>query len=312
MAVNPYFGPGEVRQWEDVTRELANSLIDEFAASGRCEFVADFSGPFPASLISRQILHFPEESIPELRHNINIGVFGIENPDGSRAFDPAGFVGVLENARAFLERRRNEPPVDDIIGALLGVEIEDGEPVTMDERAHILYTLIFAGLDTTTSTLAAAMHFMAGEPEVYERLRDDRSLLPAAVEEFIRLFHPVTCVGRFASRDSQIEGVDVKQGDQIALFLAGANVDPEEFGNGEFDLDRESNRHLSFGFGPHRCLGSHLARMSIRVALDVLLDRLPNFQVDDSEPMESATNQRRQILRLPLKFDPERAVLLNG
>ncbi|MDA3038936.1 MAG: cytochrome P450 [Actinomycetota bacterium] len=303
VALNPYFGPAAVRQWEDVTRELASSLVDGFAADGRCEFVGDFSGPFPAMLISRQILHFPEEDIPELRHNIHLGVFGIVNPDGSREFDPAGFVGVLQNARALLERRSNEPPVDDIIDAILTFEVTEGEPVTMDERAQILYTLIFAGLDTTTSTLAGAMFHLAGDRELYARLCADRSLIPAAIEEFLRYYTPGTCFARFASQDTQVLGVDIKAGDQVAIFMAAANLDPKEFGDPQIDIDREVNRHISFGFGPHRCLGSHLARMTLRVALDVLLDRLPNFRVDESETMEVATNQRRQTLRLPLSFD---------
>jgi cytochrome P450 len=300
--LNPYFNPARVADIEGEVRAIANGLIDNCLGSGEIEFVGDFAAPFAADVISRCVLHFPDADMPSLGSAIKRGLYGVVNDDGSREFDPAGFTEVHQYATAYLATRKRVPGSGDVVDAIVEFDVDDGEPVSDEERALVLYTLIFAGLDTTSSTLAAAVSYLSENTSMLEMLRDDSSMLPAAVEEFLRLLNPGVCFGRYATQDISVGGADIRAGDQLAVFYAAANRDPREFGDPSIRLGRSPNRHVAFGYGVHRCLGSHLARMTLRVALEQLTRRVEHWTVPAGGCIDSATNQRRQILSLPLRL----------
>jgi cytochrome P450 len=162
--------------------------------------------------------------------------------------------------------------------------------------------LLIAGIDTTWSAIGASLWHLARTPADRERLVRDRSLLPTAMEEFLRAFAPVT-MARLVREDMHWQGVDMKADDWILLSFPAANRDPAQFDRaGDVVIDREINRHAAFGLGIHRCVGSHLARMELRVALETWLERIPEFTLADPEAVRWSTGQIRGPRALPLRI----------
>ena len=196
---------------------------------------------------------------------------------------------------------REARPGDDLLTSLVHAEI-DGERLSREEILDICFLLILAGLDTVTATLGCNVAYLAANPEQRVRLVADPSLIPSAVEELLRWETPVTAVPRIATRDVTVGGVEIKQGELVTMLLGAANVDAAHFeAADQVDFERERNIHTAFGVGPHRCLGSHLARMELQVALEEWHRRIPDYRIKAGET-PTVSPGIREFLYLPLEW----------
>jgi cytochrome P450 len=178
---------------------------------------------------------------------------------------------------------RRAQPEDDLLSGFIAAEI-DGERLTTEDILDISYLFLLAGLDTVTASLGCAVSYLASHPDHQQALRDDPARIPAAVEELLRWETPVPGVPRLTTRDVDIAGTTIPAGQTVTCLLASANTDGAEFPEPEsVDFDRPANRHLAFGGGVHRCLGSHLARLEMRVALEELHRRIPAYAIAPGE-----------------------------
>lgn len=294
--INPYFTPAAVAKWEDATRALVHRLADGFLERGACEFMGEFARAFPALAFFELAIGAPADEIEHVAHLASRSSTP-QAPDARECW-----LGLYEWIKAFTARRREEPPRGDVVDAIVGGSI-DGRPLTEDEIIGMVQLLILGGLETTAGALGQMFARFAREPEVADLLRTDPSRIPDAVEELLRLDPPFIAEARTAMRDVEIGGKRIAAGDKVLIYWASANRDAGEFSNpDEFDLTRERNRHLSFGLGPHRCAGSNLARMNLRVALEELLPHMLNLAVAADAKIQYHSTLTRSPLTLPLTF----------
>lgn len=207
-----------------------------------------------------------------------------------------------------LAERRAQGLGDDITSAIMATEIEmDGvqRPLTDDELNAMFFLLLIAGLHTTQGSLAWSVIHLSAHPDQRQQLVDDPSMVTDAVEEVLRIEASVS-VGRKVTQDTVLGGVPLKAGDQLLIVLPAVNRDSREFdAPDDFNVERTPNRHLTFGSGPHRCVGSHLARIELRIALEELNRRLPDYRVDPDGQVLQHASQVRGVLQLPVVFTAE-------
>lgn len=298
--INAYFTPAAVAPWEGRTRELVTRLIDGFAGDGRCDFMAAFARPYPALSFFDVAINAPADQVEKVAYLASKS--GSPNdPDAA-----ACWAGLSEWIRDFVEQRRQGEPRGDVVDAVIHAEIE-GRPITPEEVIGTVQLLILGGLETTAGALGAMMIRFCREPEVADLLRRRPDLIPAAVEEMLRLDGPFICVARTAVHDAELAGRAVKEGDKVLISWAGANRDGREFPEPDrFDPERASNRHLAFGAGPHRCAGSHLARLNLRVAVEELLPRLADLRLEGGAGADIRFHStfNRAPLAVPIEFTP--------
>jgi len=300
--LDPEFAPKKMAALEPDFRKLVNEVIDKFADEGGCDFHEDFATPLPSTFFLR-LTALPLSDLPvflQWRDNII-------RPD----VDPGDFDAAAEiraatgrEIYAYFERaldERTERRDDGLLSRLLDAEVE-GHSLTREELLDICYLLIIAGLDTVTATLDCFVHRLARHPEERRLLVDDPSLAPAVVEEYMRFEAPVMVTPRTVKQDVTLGGVDLRAGDNVTLVLGAGNLDDAEFDHAEtVDFDRGRNRHLSFGGGSHRCLGSHLARLEVRVALEEWHRRIPDYRIPEGADFHFSPGIR-QTNTLPLVF----------
>jgi cytochrome P450 len=289
-------------------RKLADELIDSFVGDGRVEFHDAFAKPLPCTIFL-SVFGMPLEDFDFLvgskdRILKNEGTTLEEHEAiGNEAGDR-----LREHLLMRLEQRRREGFTrDDLIGRFMTFEV-DGERLSDDEIANIMHLFTIAGLDTVTSSLACIAGWLARHPEQRRRVVAEPSLLPAAIEELMRFESPVVGSGlRWATEDTEVNGVPVREGDMVFFSWATANLDPGTFASPmSVDFDRTDNRHVGFAAGIHRCLGSHLARLELRVAMDQMHRRIPDYWITPGEEAEYEWAGVRQARRLPLTFSATR------
>jgi len=279
--LNTLFSPHAIAKTESFMHRLADELIDRFCTEGRADLHKDFALPFPA-IVTLRLLGFPTENWEELTtFDVDPSNYNDTHPEGMDNGEVEPHAPIYDMiAKLAAERRRDGR--DDVISALVRADI-DGEPFTDDELHRMMRILINGGLLTTTDAIGNALHLMSLQPDIRHELQTDESQLDVAVEEFLRLEAPVVGLARTVTRPVEVEGRAMEPGDKVLMVWASANRDEDVFTRaGEFVLGRKSNRHMSFGVGIHRCLGSHLARLEIRVALEHLLRRLPDYTIDEA------------------------------
>jgi cytochrome P450 len=295
----PAFGPSAIEAMTPVTRALAESLIDEHFSDGSGDAAADFARHIPVRIIAT-MLGIPLED--EERFTgwvVRTLQEGFQNLDG--AMDTLGEM-TMYFAEKVAERRAMAPEErpDDVLTLL--IQAETDEPMT---DAHLLGTcflLLIAGIDTTWSAIGSSLWHLATHPEDQQRLRDDPSLLPSAIEEFLRVYSPVT-MARYVTEDTEFNGCPMKEGDKILMAFPAGNRDPELFEDPEdIRIDRQKNRHFAFGSGIHRCLGSNLARMEMKVAIETFLEKVPTFEIADPDAVTWTGGQVRGPRCVPLRF----------
>lgn len=293
------FSPAGIQSLEPFISETADRLIDGFIAKGEADLAGEFSFLLPTMVIA-EIMGIPAEDQDQFR-GWTLAILDVSEPQAA--------VKAVKAFQAYcltLIARRREAPGDDLTSHLVHSAV-DGRPLTDDELLGYLLELIVAGHETTTSAIGNDLLFLGRNPGVRDRLRSDPALLPTVVEELLRFESPVQVLRRTVTRDVERGGQHLRRGDTVILLWGSANRDAEEFPAGdEFDPSRANNRHLAFGCGPHRCLGSHLARTEITIALDRVLARLPDYEVDESG-VERYMGIVRSTRRLPVRFEPGRA-----
>jgi cytochrome P450 len=305
--LTPLFSPSATERRTAEVRAIARDLVDGFAARGRCDVVSDFAEALPARETMR-LVGLPEERWRECLDNIHIGVHESAR-DLDKAVDAMIEVAVL--LAEAMEAREAEP-ADDVISFLLSAEF-DGRPVSEEEILDICLLMLFGGLDTTASVIGFGLAYLAGRTEERKLLIAEPERIPLAVEEFLRYFAPVQGLARTATADTTLGGQTIKEGDKLWILWASANHDEVEFPEPErIILDRNPNRHLAFGVGVHRCLGSNLGRLMARVAFEEFLARIPDYRLesDEFDVIEDA-GIVYALTTLPVVFDPQ-PVLTGG
>ena len=288
-------------------RQLVNELIDRFVDRGECDFHADFSVPLPCTVFL-QLCGLPLDEIDTfLEWKDNIIRPQIHHP--AAADDPEVAAQVRRDTGTAIydyfqtvisDRRSNER--DDVFARFAQGEI-DGETMSDDQMLDVGFLFILGGLDTVTSTLDCSIAHLGREPARRDELVEHPDRIPAAIEELLRVHTPVMQVLRVVKAPFEMHGVEMTPGDHVVVMLGAGNTDPSEFGAtaGNLEFSREANRHLAFGGGPHRCLGSHLSRFELRIALEELHRRIPDYRVPDGAELNYSPGIR-EIEHLPLTF----------
>jgi cytochrome P450 len=210
---------------------------------------------------------------------------------------------IYEYFQAVVDKRRAEPDASDLLGRIMSAEV-DGEKLTDDEILDVCFLFIIAGLDTVTDSLDCMFAYLAQEPDHRRQVVEHPEIIPSAIEELLRWESPVPAVARVAASDVEVEGCPIHAGEHVMLLLASANTDDGAHpGVDTVDLQREPNPHLAFGGGVHRCLGSHLARMELRVALREFHKRIPDYKLAEGTVLEY-TPGLRSVEYLPIVFPP--------
>jgi cytochrome P450 len=279
--LDPMFSPKKVLQLEGQIRALAVDLIEKFAPNGRAELFEELCVPLPC-LTFPSLVGAPRE---HLDFFLEFSA-GVVHPAGETAeevtanMESAG-AKILEYFVNFLgEKRRTADQHDDVVATLIKSQIDD-EPLAEADLINIVFLLMFAGLDTVTSSLSCIFNYLGQHPDKRRQLVEDPSLIPAAVEELMRYETPSPAGMRYPQEDIDLgDGLVAKAGEAINVVLSSGNLDPTHFENPmEVDFRRGRTDHLAFASGTHRCLGSHLARLELRLAVRELLARIPDFTV---------------------------------
>lgn len=291
----PWFSNTRVDEYEVYTRELCRRLVNGFIEDRRADAAADYAQQIPVRVIGL-VLGVPESMSDTFTGWVrDLLEFAL---DRERVTKSRG--ELLQYFIAEMETRRAQPGTD-LISTLLHTEV-DGKPVP---DAHILGTValtLIAGVDTTWSGIGSALYHLATHPEDRRRLVAEPELIPTAVEELLRAYSPVT-MARLVVDDIEVQGCPMKAGDKVLLNFPAANRDPAAFPDADrVVIDREVNRHVAFGAGIHRCAGSNLARMEMRVAVEEFLRRIPEFELEAGGEITWAGGQVRGPRQLPVVF----------
>lgn len=308
VALQPLFSPNRMKALTDEIRDVINELLDGFAGKGEAEFISEFAHELPTRVFLT-LMDWPADDAPmftEMTDTVLMGKPGASEEESSQATVAAGLEMIGYFQKIVDERRAN--PGDDITSTLIHteVELEDGKRLLTDEELNrMFFLLLIAGLHTVQGSLAWSIIHLFNNPDQRDALVDDETLIPSAVEEILRI-EAAVIPGRAATRDVELGGVQIKKGEQLILMLCSANRDDAEFEDPEeLNLERHPNRHLSFGSGAHRCIGSHLARIELSLALEELHRRIPDYELIESDPPILHAGQVRGCARLPIRFTPE-------
>jgi cytochrome P450 len=292
----PAFTKAAVSRQEPATRALCHSLIDAFGDRDVVDAAGDYAQHIPMRVIAA-MLGFPPEDGPQFRTFVENTLEGVNLPPDERI---ARMTQLFDYLVAQVHDHLDHPR-EDLTTYLIDAELH-GQKLEPSHVVGTLVLLLIAGIDTTWSAIGASLWHLAKTPADRERLVAEPGLLPTATEEFLRAYAPVT-MARLVREDMHWRGVDMKADDWILLSFPAANRDPAQFDRaGEVVIDRQANRHAAFGLGIHRCVGSHLARMELRTALEVWLERIPRFTLDDPAAVRWSAGQIRGPRTLPLRI----------
>jgi cytochrome P450 len=273
--VNAALSPQAVTRHTDVIREKAIALLEPLEGRTQFDLVRDFAGPFPRD-VALELIGVPTEDLAKISEWTEVLTFTPrDNPEGQQAgADLFGYLG------AFVASRAGEPPRDDLVSLIVGADI-DGEPMPPLEQMSYVALLLFGGLHTTTHAIAGFLVALAERPELRRRLIDEPELMTAAVEEALRYTSPSSHLGRLTTRDVELGGCPIPAGSRVMASLGSANFDPQRFDDARaIRLDRGAAPNAAFGLGPHRCVGSHLAKLQMAIAYSEFLKRFPDYTVD--------------------------------
>jgi cytochrome P450 len=294
----PAFSAKRIAQLEPFTRALCEELLDAVAGKTELDAAVDYAQHIPLRVIVR-MLGFPQEDAEIFRRFIRMVLEDVDATAEERQAQQEE--GELD---AYMDTRIAEhlaEPQDDLTSFLLDAEL-DGNKLDPDHVRGTMVLLMIAGIDTTWSAIGASLWHLAQRPEDRQRLAREPGLMDTAVEEFLRALAPVT-MARLVAKDFEFQGCPMKEGDWVLLPFPAANRDPEVFPDAdEVLLDRTENRHAAFGLGIHRCLGSHLARMELRVALEEWMQRYPDFELADPGEVTWSAGQVRGPRSVPVRI----------
>src|SRR3954452_5369008 len=306
--------PARLRENEEAMWQLADRQLDQFVATGKCELVRDFAGPFTLLVIA-DLLGIPEEDRPEFQEELQGSKRRVDNlgstGEGTLSHNPLGFL--YDRLARYVEDRRANPR-NDVITGMATATFPDGSLPSVEDVTRLAAHLFGAGQETTVRMLAAGLQLLAEQPELQQQLRDDRSLIPDFVEEILRYESPVKGDFRVARVATTVGDVKVPAGTTIMVLNGAANRDARKFENpNEFRLDRRNSRqHLTFGRGIHTCPGGPLARAEGRISFEKLLDRMLDIRIDEEQHGPAIARRYnyaptfilRGLNRLHLEFTP--------
>ena len=288
-----------LERWErELVGPIVHEFVDHFADRGSAELVRELTFPFPVKVIAG-MLGLPHEDLPQFhRWAVELISLSVDFERGIAASQALG-----DYFRPILTARR-QAPEGDLMSILAHAEL-DGQRLTDDEIFAFLRLLLPAGAETTYRSSSNLLFGLLTHTDQLDDLRNDRSLMDRATEEGLRWEPPLTGIMRLCTKDTEVCGVEIRAGAVIQVNMGAANHDETRYENAEeFDIHRPQKQHLAFAFGPHRCIGMHLARMETRVALNAILDRLPNLKLDPTAEDVHITGQGfRAPRRLPVVFD---------
>jgi cytochrome P450 len=291
----PFFSPTAIARWEQPIRDICADLLDRLDGRTECDAAADYAQEIPGTLTAR-MLAVPDEDTPMFRawmHDLLEA--GPVDPELARTTSNA----MLDYMRDLVAA--GAPGGDDVVSFLLAQE-RDGAPLPESEMIRTLFLLLVAGIDTTWSAIGSSMLHLASHPDDRRRLVEEPGLVPTAVEEFLRAYSPVS-VGRVANPGAEVAHCPVEAGEWLLMAFPSANRDHEAFERAdEVVIDRAVNRHVAFGVGVHRCLGSNLARLEMNIALQMWLERFPEFELIHPEEVWYSPGILRGPRRIPVRL----------
>lgn len=296
------FTPRRVADLEPQVRALTARYIDGFVAAGQCDIVQDFAARLPMDVVS-ELLGVPPADRDGLRHSADM----VLHREEGRADIPATARQASGQLIAYFrelvaERRRN--PASDLTSALLDVEIDGGRLEDRDVIAF-LFLMIIAGNETTTKLIGNALFWLWKNARERDRVRHDPTLIPNWIEETLRYDSSTQMLARTVTRDTELHGQRLRQGDRLLLLIGSANRDERTFANPDaFDVLRDTTQHIAFGKGTHFCLGAALARLETRVALEAIQARVPDYEIDTAKLVRVHSPNVRGFASIPITFAP--------
>jgi len=301
VLLDPYFSPRQMAKREEAVTALVNEFIDGFIDNGRCEFTSEFAVPLPCTVFLK-LMGLPVEDLDfflQIKDGIIRG-----NGEPNLVKQMAARKAAGEQFYAYFDEAFDRIIANRTDGLLLELNDAevDGTKLTREEIIDICYLFIIAGLDTVTDSLCCFWAHLAENPDNRRRIVEDPSVIPAAVEELLRWESPVSGVARVAAEDTEISGCPVNKGEALLIFVGSANTDPSAVDHADrVDFDRPVNRHQAFGGGIHRCLGSHLARLELRIAMREWHRRIPDYHIAEGAEL-LWTPMLRAVHEMPLIF----------
>jgi cytochrome P450 len=299
MALLQAFSPRAITAMTGAIRQLTTDLIDKVAASGACEFVGDISEPLPVTLFMT-MLGLPLEMMAPVRKLVVETLIEGDPVVKERLYDAQ-----MEMLDPVI-RARIEKPADDMLSRIITADIGGRRP-TFDEVRNFVLLLSLAGLDTVTNAMSFSIWRLARDPALQAQLRDDPALIPAAMEEFFRRYAP-SSIGRRVTRDTVFRGVPLRAGELFICLIPAANLDGAAYADPEAMILNRDEPAITFGAGIHRCLGSHLARLELRIFLTEWLRRIPEFRLAPASTPRAHAGWVYTVDELRLEWDGARAV----
>ncbi|UXA11574.1 cytochrome P450 [Mycobacterium sp. SMC-8] len=297
-----YFSPRRVKTAADQQRKFAIDLIEKFRASGSCDFYSDFAAIYPTTIFL-QIMGLPIDKLPDFMEWEDKILHPDPATDPDLSKQVAAMMEVVGYFSGLISERRNDPSSrgDDIVSHAIDWDI-DGEKPKDEDLLSCMLLLFMAGLDTVAAQLSYSFWHLATHPADRRRIVDDPEMIPGAIEELLRAY-PIVQSARKATQDIEFHGCPIKKGDMVSLPLAMAGRDPKVFERGgTVDFDAPRPRHISFGAGPHRCLGSHLARQELQIVLEEWHRLIPDYEIGGDEVTLEHIGGVFGIDKLPLQW----------
>ena len=297
--LNPYFSPARMKALTPQIRDETDRLIDDFIVQGRGD-LAQVAWRQPGIVFFKYLFGLPIDDVPLCIELTDIGLNG--DTEEARGAAWGGLYQHLHNA---ITARTTQPPRDDMIDVLLNAEI-DGEKLQFGDIVGNAMLLVQAGLETTASAMSFAFHYLATHPEERDRLINDPELRPRAIEEFLRYSGSIHGIPRTVTREVELSGHTFCPGESVIVNYASANRDADQFPDPDrCILDRTANRHLGFGAGVHRCLGSNLARLEFQIGVEQVLSRMPDYRLAaDEDAVFHGNSVTRGFRSIPVTFTP--------
>lgn len=295
----PWFSRASVTKLEADVRRIANELIDEFIGDGRADVVQQFAVPFVSRVLT-VFLRLPDEDAADLTAWVSAIFHGrLSNPEGADRAS-AALIGYIDDT--ITDRRRH--PTDDYFTMLTQATIDRRPLNDLEVRGYGVVTMT-AGQETTVNGIGMSLWYLAEHPADKKRLMAEPALIPTAIEEFLRFMSPIQLLGRSTVQPVQVGGTEIPAGETVAMCYGAANVDDAIFERPEeCIIDRRPNPHIAFGTGPHSCIGAHLARLEMRVAIEEIFRRIPDYHLEEATmPEYTPHGDLRGFWALPVVFD---------
>lgn len=299
--LNSAFSPLAIARLEPRIRHVASELIDDFIEDGDADLGAQFATPLPMIILC-ELLGVAVEDGDKFQAWVHTCIHESGRDQEAAKASAAEIYAYFEQRIA--ERQAAGERGDDLLGALMDASL-DGRRLTDEELLDCCFLLLIAGIDTVTATLGNIFRYFVDHPETHELLARDPHRIPSAVEEFLRYLGPVQAMSRTAVKPLSVRGVDIAPGERVMLLMGSANRDEEQFTDpDQVVLDRPHNRHVAFGAGIHRCLGAHLARAELRIALEEILGRLGDLRLAPNRSPKRRVGNVWYVHSLPVSFQP--------